>query len=202
MQKTLITGFTPFDGRNINASWVAASSISRKDIDIVEIPVIWDEPMKVLQRYCKRQCPQTIISLGEGREGWFDIETVALNAREERPDNEGKLPEGKPVSKHGPDSRIASINASIFQRGLAESGYPTRISSDAGQFLCEETLYVLLHLKEDHPQLDHVLFCHVPPHGSIITINGVRRKCEESLLNRFTQRLIDIMQRITHPGSS
>jgi len=192
MPHTLITGFTPFDGREVNASWVAASSVTRKGVDRLEIPVLWGEPMKVLQRYCHERCPQMIISLGEGREGWFDIETIALNNRKERPDNEGCLPQGKPISGDGPGSISASINAGFVQRGLTVRGYPSRISSEAGQFLCEEILFVLEQLKDSHHQLDKVLFCHVPPYGTTVHIKGQVKSCNKNILAEFANALLDI----------
>jgi pyroglutamyl-peptidase len=200
MQNILITGFTPFDGREVNASWVAASSVKREDVHALEIPVVWGEPLRVLKPYCDNQCPQMIISLGEGREGWFDVETIALNTRNERADNEGKLPAGEPILHGASNSRSASIDAGVLQRGLAQQGYPMRISSNAGQFLCEETLYVIEHLRDRYPPLEKVLFCHLPPFGTSVHIKGNSRTCDETVLGDFTRALLELSE--SPPDSS
>jgi pyroglutamyl-peptidase len=191
MQKTLITGFAPFDGREINASWVAASAIDRESVSTLEIPVVWGEPLKILSKYCSGHCPETIVSLGEGRNGWFDIETVALNTRMERPDNVGHSPKGEPINIGGPAAMIATINAMAIQRNLAGKGYPIRISKNAGQFLCEETLYVLEQLKQAHETLTKVIFCHVPPFGTTIHIKGKAGICNAVTLKQFANNLLD-----------
>jgi len=196
MQNTLITGFTPFDGRETNASWVAASSINRSHVSSLEIPVIWGEPLKTLSQFCDNQCPQTIVSLGEGREGWFDIETLALNTRMERPDNTGNSPEGEPINADGPLVRLASISAGLLQRNLAAKGYPIRISKNAGQFLCEETLYVLEQLKQAYEPLQKVIFCHVPPFATTVHVKGKPAICNATILKQFANDLLDAVASI------
>ncbi len=189
----LLTGFTPFDGRQVNASWIAANAGRSDTVDTLEIPVIWGSPMKLLKSYCGQHCPTTIIAMGEGREGWFDIETIAQNSRQERPDNDGTLPEGKLISPEGPPIRMASCNAAHLQKSLMAAKFPTRISTDAGQFLCEEMLYTLETLKEEHTELQQVFFCHVPPHGSDLHIEGEITQCNEELLKNFTKQLLTIV---------
>ncbi|MCZ6504283.1 MAG: pyroglutamyl-peptidase I, partial [Gammaproteobacteria bacterium] len=66
MSRILVTGFTPFDGRQNNASWIAASSLHGPDIRTVEIPVVWGAATKFLDSACVDHCPDIIISLGEG----------------------------------------------------------------------------------------------------------------------------------------
>ena len=79
MTDILVTGFAPFDGRSVNASWIAAASLD--GVHKLEIPVVWGEPMKLLGQVIETIEPRCIISMGEGRDGWFDIETRARNAR-------------------------------------------------------------------------------------------------------------------------
>lgn len=190
MSKILITGFTPFDGRPNNASWIAASSLHGPDIRTAEIPVIWGAASEFLASVCNEHCPEIIIGLGEGREGWFDIETVASNTRKERPDNNDCLPHGVPISANGPASRKSIIEMGFLQRILASHGYPARLSTDAGQFLCEEALYSLVQLKESHRQLRLVIFCHVPPYGTKIHFKGQQTKCDATLLTPFARLLL------------
>lgn len=192
MINTLVTGFTPFDGRNVNASWIAAKSLGHLDyVRTLEIPVVWGQPAQHLAPLCEADCPGVIISLGEGREGWFDIETVASNTRNERPDNNGELPEGKPVIDGGEDRVNASIDAMALRRRLALHRFPIRVSSDAGAYLCEETLYTLEHLKQRHTSLAKVVFVHLPPFDSAFSMGGKTVICNEAILQEFAATLID-----------
>lgn len=192
MTRTIVTGFTPFDGRDVNASWIAANSLAgRPNVCSVEIPVIWAEPLKHLAPLCEATCPDVIISMGEGREGWFDVETIARNTRQERADNTGKSPGSRPIYEAGPAQLEASINAYGLRRALASHQYPVRISRDAGAFLCEETLYTLESLKRQHARLATVVFVHLPPFGTEFTLGGEIRSCDEHLLESFAATLFD-----------
>lgn len=188
--KTLVTGFTPFDGRQVNASWIAARSLAGEpDVQTLEIPVAWGEPAKLLTPVCRRDCPAVILSMGEGRPGWFDIETVARNTRNERPDNNGRQPAGAPIDPAGPDRIRASIDARALQRHLAAGDFPVRTSRDAGAYLCEETLYTLERLRVQHAALVTVVFVHLPPYGTPVRFGDRVTLCDEALLTRFSRHL-------------
>lgn len=188
--KTLVTGFTPFDDREVNASWIAACALSAEpDVDTLEIPVVWGEPGRLLTPLCRRSCPQVIISMGEGRGGWFDIETRAGNTRKERPDNRGLAPRGAPIDPAGPATIDASIDARALQRRLRAEGFPVRTSRDAGAYLCEETLYTLERLRGRYAPLITVVFVHLPPYGTLVKSGDRRLPCAEPLLDRFAHAL-------------
>ncbi|MCB1693434.1 MAG: hypothetical protein KDI19_11765, partial [Pseudomonadales bacterium] len=174
------------------ASWIAARSVAagHPDIEALELPVTWGSPGQYLGEICRNRCPAAIVSMGEGREGWFDIETFARRERKERIDNLGRLPEGEPIDPVGPTCVSASIDARAIQRPLVGEGYPVRISSDAGAFLCEETLYTLERLRGRHETLRTVIFVHLPPHGTTVRVNGQEMACDEALLSRFAESLI------------
>jgi len=192
MTTTLVTGFTPFDGRDVNASWIAARSLDTHDfVQTVEIPVVWSAPARVLHQICADACPEVIISMGEGREGWFDIETVARNTRKERADNNGTFPGGRPVIPGGRDILEASFDAARLHEKLIRADFPVRVSQDAGGFLCEETLYLLETLKASHPNLKTVVFVHLPPYGTRLELGSREAACDENLLANFSQQLLE-----------
>jgi len=191
MSNVLVTGFTPFDGRQVNASWVAASSLQGNTVRTAEIPVVWGAASKLLRTFCDQHCPGIILCLGEGREGWFDIETLASNKRKQRPDNNDRLPQTARIDKKGPAYRKSPLGLGFMQRELASHGYPARLSTDAGQFLCEEALYTLIELLESHPALRLAIFCHVPPFGTTFRMKGQQTTCDGPLLGSFARLLID-----------
>lgn len=184
MSATLVTGFTPFDGRTVNASWIAARSLE-SNARTLEIPVVWGAPMAELAPICDQECPTVIIALGEGRPGWFDIETVARNLRADRADNNNARPEPAQILDGGADTVSASIDARRLQSALLAAGYPTRISGDAGAFLCEEMLYTLEHLRQVHEMLETVTFIHLPPYGTPVSVGGRTQRCDDALLSSF-----------------
>jgi len=161
----LMTGFSPFDGRLDNASWLAVESLASQvpAVDMLQIPVIWGEPLARLKPICASHCPEIIISMGEGHVGEFTIEIVARNERALRPDNRANRPFQRLIDPQGPALRNGSINAEQLCQRLTKHGWPIRVSTDAGAFLCEETLYTLEGLREDYPHLSTVVFVHLPP---------------------------------------
>lgn len=198
MNDTLVTGFTPFDGRAINASWIAARSLEGR-ARTLEVPVRWGTPLPLISSICERSCPRTIIALGEGRVGWFDIETVARNERKDRPDNDDRHPETNLIVPNGPARITASVDAHAVHRRLADAGVPTRISTDAGQFLCEEMLYTLETLRQRHETLETVMFVHLPPFGTELWYGKRTRPCDEPLLAAFATLLFDTATALRGP---
>lgn len=190
----LVTGFQPFDNRSVNASWIAAESLkSTVHLNALELPVVWGAPWHELSAAVERYKPATIISMGEGREGWFDIETLARNNRSERRDNLDALPPGL-IEPTGPTSINATIAAEPLHKNLLSLGYPIRISNDAGGFLCEETLFCLELLKLDHDFIKTVTFIHLPPFDTALSINSKNRICDTDLLTTFASALLDAIR--------
>ncbi len=196
--QTLVTGFSAFDGRVVNSSWVAASSL--RNVALLRIPVVWGKPLELLQKAITEFEPSIIISMGEGLEECFSIETIARNERSPRRDNNGHLPSARVITG-APDSLETTIDATGLHDALKEAQIPVRISSDAGGFLCEETLYVLETMKQQHPMLETVVFIHLPPFGTQLTYRGEQRTCDEVILSDFANLLRAIVEKL-HFASS
>ncbi|MDO8291156.1 MAG: hypothetical protein Q7T44_18235, partial [Parvibaculum sp.] len=118
-RRILLTGFEPFDGREHNASWIAASALAQRHCPDVElraalIPVYWGAPHRVLDPIGAAWHPDVIIGMGEGEPGVFSLETVANNTRRERADNDGVLPEGRVIESSGPTCRAASADCTTL----------------------------------------------------------------------------------------
>jgi len=203
MTDILITGFTPFDGRPVNASWVAARTLCRRGqyrchtLRALEIPVCWGAPREALANSLQTQVPDLILSMGEGEAGIFRIETRARNTRRERADNAGRLPEGQPNSLSGPQERLSSFASGAVCEALAAQGIPIRLSVDAGAYLCEELLYTLEEFREAQSGNLRVLFVHVPPFGTLLRYKGEEQTCSEALLDDFGLALLDAI--LTQP---
>jgi pyroglutamyl-peptidase len=198
LTQLLITGFTPFDGRTINGSWVAAQTYP--NAEHLEIPVVWGKPMDCLRQAVSNLKPRIVLSMGEGREGWFDIETRAQNQRNHRLDNLDQYPTGL-ILENGPEVFNATVDAQSLHQKMAEQSIPIRTSTDAGQFICEETLYCLEHLKTQFGFLECVLFVHLPPFGTHLSYRGKQREVDAPLLQDFVARLVAEILNLSDVGN-
>lgn len=195
MSHILFTGFTPFDGRQYNASWIAAKDLCANHgthhiAHSLRIPVCWGEPSQHLIRAVERWRPRIIISMGEGKPGQFTLESRARNTRAQRQDNNGSLPQDKLIEANGDSVRYSSAPLSSIANALRESGINAQCSDDAGAFLCEELLYGLEGLKAQTSHVELVIFAHVPPFGTELEYRGKHTQCDAALLQHFTKSLL------------
>ena len=195
MSHLLITGFTPFDGRSQNASWIAAKSLCLAHgtdhiAHCLRIPVRWAEPQKQITLAVQRWQPRIIISMGEGKPGQFTLESLARNTSKERQDNDGRLPHGAPIDPQGEAERHSSAPLASIANTLKTNGVRVTCSTDAGAFLCEELLYCLEGVRASNSSVELVLFAHLPPFGTPLEYRGAPRHCDPALLLDFSQNLL------------
>jgi len=197
MANILLTGFAPFAGRSVNASWIAASllqkHLNQTKVLAIEIPVVWGEPQRIMSETIRDFDPQVIIAMGEGKPGCIQLETLALNQRVQRPDNNGSLPTQTAINPDGPICVKSSSPLADIRNLLVEKGIPIILSLDAGGFLCEETLYILESQCAQQPNSRLVMFVHLPPYGSSLIFKGCQRVCDDDLLLEFSIDLFEIV---------
>lgn len=164
---TLLTGFEPFgQGKPPNPSWEGIKRLDgqeRNGFRLVarELKVEWGAPLAELDKLIAKHRPAAVFSFGQG--GDYAIETLAQNKRGAIADNAGKLPPEPTIVPDGPAEYQASVDANGLAEKLKSRGRPVRISTEAGDYLCEEALYALEHLKAESNRPLSVVFCHVPP---------------------------------------
>lgn len=193
MDRLLLTGFTPFDGREVNGSWIAATSYEAADH--LEIPVVWGQPRPHLEAAIERLKPKTVISMGEGQPGAFAIECRARNERKQREDNLKQLPVSE-ILPGGPGEYLASIDTGALLDALVAKHFTIRLSDDAGQYICEETLYSLESLKLAHDFVQQVVFIHLPPFGTKVEYRGEMRQVDQPLLKEFVKCLVQAVKNL------
>lgn len=173
--KIVVSGFDPFGGRSINASSEIARAIVQGfpqwDITFVQVPVIWGAPKKAIAR-SQTLDPSIWIAFGEGTSG-FRIETVARNLRGRSPDNRQKAPTQQKIDPNGPDELKLDFSVEALSERLRSLGYDCSVSSNAGDYLCEEMLYSLLEAKNSgHSNLKEAIFIHVPIKDAKVRVRG------------------------------
>jgi pyroglutamyl-peptidase len=165
----LLTGFEPFGAdRPPNPSWEAIKDLNGKEwkgykLVCKQMRVVWGEPLQQLPGWIARYRPVAIFSFGQGGEGKFTVESKASNARRDIRDNLDEYPAFPLIVNEGPDKLTSTLSCDKWAEALSAKGFPVRVSTRAGRYLCEETLYSLEYLKACRHLDATVLFCHVPP---------------------------------------
>ncbi|MEY2726717.1 MAG: Pyrrolidone-carboxylate peptidase [Planctomycetota bacterium] len=187
----LLTGFEPFgEQRPPNPSWEGIAALHNTDwegyrLEALQLPVVWGAPLDAIERHIRAVKPIAVFSFGQGYPGAFAIETKAKNQRGDIPDNQGNTPPLPLVVGDGPTELDSSFPFDSVARHLSRQGFPVRISENAGQYLCEETLYSLETLRRRiNPKTD-VAFCHVPPLGSMLNNQTVDAKSIQTFVLAF-----------------
>ena len=166
MPKLLITGFDPFGGESINPAWEAVSRLPDRigawEIHRLQIPTVFGKAGEVLLAKAEALSPDAIISVGQagGRKA-VTPEMVAVNLRYGSiADNAGVSPQDEPVVSGGPAAYFATLPVRKMAQAMVDAGLPGSVSYSAGAFVCNDTMYAVLHRYHGTPV--RAGFIHVP----------------------------------------
>ena len=164
--KLLVTGFDPFGGETLNPAWEAVSllpdRIGEYEIHKLQIPTVFSLAAGEVVQAADALCPDAIICVGQaGGRGAITPERIAVNIRDAKiPDNKGNQPVGEFVNGHGPAAYFSTVNVAAMAQAIRDAGITGQVSNSAGAFVCNDTLYNLLHHYHGSPV--RVGFIHVP----------------------------------------
>ena len=166
MKKLLITGFDPFGGESSNPSWEAVvqlpETIGQWKLDKMHLPVEYEvAPRMVLDR-AREIGADAVISVGQaGGRAAVTPERIAVNIRDARiADNAGYQAKGERIDPNGPAAYFATVPVEAMAQAIRDAKIPGSVSNTAGCFVCNDTLYTLLH--HYHGTDVKVGFIHVP----------------------------------------
>ena len=151
MKKLLITGFDPFGGAAVNPSWQAVSRLPDQvgDFELckLEIPTVFDLATRVVLEKAAQYQPHVILCVGQaGGRAAVTPERIAVNIRDARiADNAGNQPKGEFVNPHGPAAYFATVPVEKMVQRMEAAGIAATVSNSAGAFVCNDTLYGILH---------------------------------------------------------
>ena len=151
MKKLLITGFDPFGGETVNPSWEAVSRLKNEigdfELHKLQIPTVYVKAAERAIECAERVCPDVILCIGQaGGRALVTPEVVAINLCEGNiADNEGNMLCGVPAIEGAPAAYFSTFDARKIVSALKEQGIPAALSYSAGAFVCNDTLYRLLH---------------------------------------------------------
>ena len=171
----LLTGFEPFGGDPINASWEVVKTFEGREIGgytvkTALLPVVYDEMEKPLLDAIKANHPSIVISFGVGTPV-VQIETVARNGYHPmKPlDNKSKPPPRDKIVPAAAAEIPTALPANTILKALKDAHIGAQLSTDAGGYLCNECFYRLM---QADLKVDARGFIHVPPFGTNDPLGG------------------------------
>lgn len=144
----LVTGFEPYGGRGLNPSAEVARRLDGTTIADTRVagrtfPVSYRALRQNLAQAIAETRPAVMLSLGLWPgESVIRLERIGINVADfEIPDNEGECLVDAVLADGGKDAHFATLPLRAIEGALLDAGIPARISSTAGTFLCNATLY-------------------------------------------------------------
>lgn len=154
--KILVSGFAPFDGDATNPSqellaWLATQRLEF-ELATVLLPVSFAQAHAELAQAIRAHQPDAVVATGLAKNrSELTVERIGINWVDARiPDNDGVTLRAQRIDRTGPDGLFSRLPVSALVRAAEAAGVPARISSSAGEYVCNYLLYQLLHT---HPQL-------------------------------------------------
>lgn len=152
MKRTLlITGFDPFGGESVNPAWQAVSllptSVGDFNVHKLPIPTVFGKAAETVIREADRIRPDVILCIGQagGRDA-VTPERIAVDIRDAKiADNEGNAPQGEFCVPEGPAAYFSTVPVTKMAQAIRDAGIRGAVSNSAGAFVCNDTLYCLLH---------------------------------------------------------
>ena len=113
----------------------------------LEIPTVYGKAAETVLAKAAQIHPDVIISVGQagGRDA-VTPERIAVNIRAARiADNAGILLDGDRIAPDGPAAYFSTLPVEAMRDAIRAAQIPSAVSNTAGTFVCNDTLYSLLH---------------------------------------------------------
>lgn len=148
----LLTGFEPYGGRDLNPSAEVVKRLDGLEIEGHRVagrilPVSMSLLRRRIHELLQETDPAVVLSLGLcPGEPVIRLERIAVNIADfEIADNEGTLLRDDRIAAAAPVALEATLPLRAIERTLLRAGIPARLSTTAGTFLCNATMYTVLH---------------------------------------------------------
>ena len=165
----LVTGFEPFGGDTVNASWEAAQKLEGwRHGDTVAVarllPCAYDASVKKLVTAIETVRPDALLMTGQAaRRAVLCVERFAHNLDDATaPDNDGALRRALRISRAAPEWLEAKAPVRTIARAIKEAGIPARVSRDAGGFVCNHLYFGALQYLSEKRSAIPAVFVHLP----------------------------------------
>ncbi len=165
----LVTGFEPFGGEAVNASWEAAQKLEGwrhgHTVAVARLlPCAYDASVRKLVEAIEALRPDALLMTGQAaRRGVVCVERFAHNLDDAKaPDNDGAQRRGLRISRAAPDWLEAAAPVRIIARAINETGIPARMSRNAGAFVCNHLYFEALQYLGEKKSAIPAVFVHLP----------------------------------------
>lgn len=180
--RLLICGFGPFPGVAANPSALVVERLRAEswapagaNTAFAVLPVSWAGAVSALRTHIEETGAEGVLLSGVASDAHtFRVELRARNdASTTHPDVEGAIHPGPHLIPRGRASLRASGPAAAILSAIRTTGLPAETSSDAGDYLCNATLYHLLCDRLDDPHPWPVSFLHLPSASETFSISDL-----------------------------
>jgi pyroglutamyl-peptidase len=165
----LVTGFEPFGGEAVNASWEAARKLDGWRLGEFAavaglLPCAYDASVKELIRAIETLKPEAILMTGQAaRRAVVCVERFARNLDDAAaPDNLGRLRKAVAIAEGAPERLEAAAPVKAIAGAIREAGIPARVSRSAGGFVCNHLYFGALQYLRDTGRATPAVFVHLP----------------------------------------
>jgi len=165
----LVTGFEPFGGETINASWEAARRLDgRRCGDWIAVarllPCAYDACVAEFVAALERLRPGAVLMTGQaaGR-GVICVERFARNVDSaSAPDNRGVVRRVAANAAARPERLEATAPVGAIARAIRAAGLEARVSMNAGGFVCNHLYFGALKILRAETPPMRAVFLHLP----------------------------------------
>ena len=176
--RLLICGFGPFPEAPDNPSALAVRRMQAEGWSPATahaayaiLPTEWVKAPQTALQAAREADAAAILIVGVAvRANGFRVETLARNrASTTHPDAAGARWPQATIDMDGPDERQVLAPVEAMRGAIAAQGLPAALSKDAGDYLCNFTLYRVIAEAEGRP----AAFLHVPPISDAWTLDDI-----------------------------
>lgn len=170
MTRVLVTAFEPFGGETLNPSQqavqrlAAGAALVGVELRTADLPVAFGQAVDALRAAIATHDPDVVLCVGEaGGRVAVTPERFAVNLNDASfPDNAGNQPVDEPIVRGGPVAYASTLPVAAMVEAIRAAGIPASQSSTAGNYVCNNVFYGLMHLiATERPELRGG-FVHVP----------------------------------------
>ena len=167
--RILVTGFEPFGGETVNASWEAAKELEgwrHDEFTAVArlLPCAYDSSVTKLIHEIETIRPEALLMTGQAaRRAAVSVERFARNLDDAAAaDNDSVLRKMMRISDDAPARLEATASVSAIAKAIRDAGIPARVSTDAGGFVCNHLYFGALQHLGDQGSAIPAIFLHLP----------------------------------------
>ena len=168
MKKVLLTAFEAFGEDALNPTELILKELpdqlANAVIMKVTLPVVYREAFETLKPLIDKHQPDLIMMLGlAGGRAKLSLERIAINLNDASlPDNRGNILKEEVIKQAGKDGIFSNLPLQSLLDALHQVKVPSVISNTAGTYVCNDTMYRVLHYIKSKQLKALAGFVHVP----------------------------------------